>query len=239
MSRTGLARALSKMGYCSRKQGVLLIQTGKVTLNGRLIRDPEKPVDTDKDTIRVDGVPVSASQSLYLMLNKPRGLVTTTHDEHGRDTVYECFKGHAFPHLSPVGRLDKASEGLLLFTNDHAWANQITDPATHLPKTYHVQVAERVDEPLLQKLAQGVIHDGVKLALKSVIKLRDGEKNTWLDIVLDEGRNRHIRRVLEAHDLETLRLVRVAIGSLKLGELHKSAWRHLTAAEVAMLGERA
>lgn len=227
------------MGYCSRKQGCFLIQTGRVTLNGRLTRDPEKPVDTNKDTIRVDGVPVAATQSLYLMLNKPRGLVTTTHDEQGRDTVYECFKGHAFPHLSAVGRLDKASEGLLLFTNDHTWANQITDPATHLAKIYHVQVAGRVDEALLQKLAQGAIHDGEKLALKSVTKLREGEKNTWLEIVLDEGRNRHIRRVLEAYDLETLRLVRVAIGSLKLGDLQKSAWRHLSAAEVAMLGAQA
>lgn len=235
MARTGIARALSKMGHCSRAQGVALIKLGRVTLNGSVTRDPEKSVEMGRDLVRVDGVPVTATKAIYVMLNKPRGLVTTASDEQGRETVFECFKGHEFPHISAVGRLDKASEGLLLFTNDHAWADRIIDPAAHLPKTYHVHVGGTVDETLLQKLARGVMHEGEKLSLLSVSKLRVGEKNTWLEIVLDEGRNRHIRRVLEAHSLETLRLVRVAVGSLTLGKLGKGSWRHLNASEVAQL----
>lgn len=235
MARTGIARALSKMGYCSRSEAAALIKSGQVTLNGKLIRDPEKPVEIERDLVRVDGVPVSASKPVYVMLNKPRGLVTSASDEQGRETVYECLKDAALPHISPVGRLDKASEGLLLFTNDNAWASRITDPATHMPKTYHVQVSGLVDEPMLLRLSRGVMHEGEKLSFISVTKLRTGEKNSWLEIILDEGRNRHIRRVLEAHGIETLRLVRVAVGSLKLGKLEKSCWRHLSNAEVALL----
>jgi pseudouridine synthase len=130
------------------------------------------------------------------MLNKPRGLVTTTSDEKGRDTVFSCFEGHALPHLSPVGRLDKASEGLLLFTNDNAWANAITDPATHVPKTYHVQVSALADDSLLAKLRRSVEDEGERLKLQTVSLLRQGEKNSWLEITLDEGRNRHIRRAV-------------------------------------------
>jgi 23S rRNA pseudouridine2605 synthase len=232
MPRTGLARALSKLGYCSRSRAVVAIQSGQVMLNGRVCRDPEKPVQIERDQISVAGQSIERAAHQYLMLNKPRGLITSASDEQGRDTVYACFAGHDLPHLSPVGRLDKASEGLLLFTNDHAWAHFITDPATHLRKTYHVQVAGRVDEALLNLLSAGVDDGGERLELKAIEILRQGEKNTWLEITLDEGRNRHIRRVMEAHDLEVLRLVRVAIGQLTLGELAKGEWRELTAAEI-------
>lgn len=233
--RTGLARALSKLGFCSRSQAGLLIKTGKVTLNGQLCRDPEKPVQIDRDQISVEGKPVGFTKHVYLMLNKPRGLVTTTSDEKGRDTVFSCFEGNALPHLSPVGRLDKASEGLLLFTNDNAWANAITDPATHVPKTYHVQVSALADDSLLAKLRRSVEDEGERLKLQTVSLLRQGEKNSWLEITLDEGRNRHIRRVLEAHGLEVMRLVRVDIGGLKLGALAKGTWRNLSSVEVRTL----
>jgi len=232
MTRTGLARALSKLGFCSRSQAVVAIQSGKVTLNGRICRDPEKPVQMDRDQISVAGQTVEHAEHRYLMLNKPRGLVTSASDEQGRDTVYSCFEGHSLPHLSPVGRLDKASEGLLLFTNDNAWAHFITDPATHVSKTYHVQVTGLVDEALLSRLSAGVMDQGERLELRAIKILRQGEKNTWLEITLDEGRNRHIRRVMEAHGLEVLRLVRVAIGKLTLGELAKGKWRELTRDEV-------
>lgn len=238
MSRTGLARALSKLGHSSRSQSTLLIKQGRVSLNAQVCRDPERPVDLERDKLAVDGIPVASEKAVYLMLNKPRGLVTTTSDEQGRATVYACFVGESFPHLSAVGRLDKASEGLLLFSNDNRWANGITDPATHLPKTYHVQIGCLVDETLLLKLRAGITDGEEHLSLKSATVLRTGEKNTWLEIVLEEGRNRHIRRILEAHDIEVLRLVRVAIGSLKLGTLGKGEWRHLTAAEVTALGKR-
>lgn len=235
MPRTGLARALSKLGFCSRSQGVTLIRTGKVTLNGRICRDPEKPVILNKDVIQVEGESLVAVKFVYVMLNKPRGLVTTAQDEGGRATVYERFEGTDLPHLSPVGRLDKASEGLLLFSNDNAWAHGITDPATHLEKNYHVQVSGLVDEDLLERLKKGIEDKGERLLLRRISVLRTGVKNTWLDIVLDEGRNRHIRRVLEAHQIEVLRLIRVSIGSLILGHLAKGAWRHLTVEEVKRL----
>ena len=235
MPRTGLARALSKLGHCSRSQGALLIKTGRVSLNGHICRDPERLVDLERDRIFVGDLPVSGAEPIYLMLNKPRGLVTTASDEQGRGTVYECFAGQTFPHLSPVGRLDKASEGLLLFSNDNRWANGITDPASQISKIYHVQVAGLVDEALIGRLREGVLHEGEILSLRSVSALRQGDKNTWLEIVLDEGRNRHIRRVLEVNEIEVLRLVRVAISRLKLGTLAKGAWRHLSAAEVAAL----
>jgi 23S rRNA pseudouridine2605 synthase len=235
MPRTGLARALSTLCHCSRSQGALLIKTGRVSLNGRVCRDPERSVDLEQDRVSVGDIPVSGAAPVYLMLNKPRGLVTTASDEQGRGTVYECFAGESFSHLSPVGRLDKASEGLLLFSNDNRWANGITDPVSQMSKTYHVQVGCLVNEALLIRLSEGVMHEEEKLSLRAVTVLRQGDKNTWLEIVLDEGRNRHIRRVLEAHDIEVLRLVRVAIAKLKLGTLAKGAWRHLSAAEVAAL----
>ncbi|MES2597162.1 MAG: pseudouridine synthase [Verrucomicrobiota bacterium] len=236
MARTGLARALSKLGYCSRSQAVVTIQSGKVSLNGRVCRDPEKPVLLEQDKITVAGQSVQAPEHRYLMLNKPRGLVTTASDEQGRDTVFSCFEGAALPHLGPVGRLDKASEGLLLFTNDTVWANQITNPATHLPKSYHVQVTGLVDDSLLARLHAGVVDQGERLELRAIQLLRQGEKNTWLEITLDEGKNRHIRRVMEAHGLEVLRLLRVSIGGLQLGKLAKGEWRDLTQAEIQALG---
>lgn len=236
MTATGLARALSKMGYCSRSQAAELIRQGKVTINDRVCRDPERRVVLQKDRLAVAGATLVGATRIYLMLNKPRGLVTSAQDEKGRPTVFDCLKGATTTHLSPVGRLDKASEGLLLFTNDNAWANRITVPETHLDKRYHVQISGLVDDPLLQKLHEGIVSNGETLRLKKASVLRSGEKNCWLDITLDEGRNRHIRRVLQAFDIEVLRLVRVAIGSLTLGELAKGQWRHLTPEEVHSLG---
>jgi 23S rRNA pseudouridine2605 synthase len=238
-SRTGLARALSKLGHCSRSQGAQLIKLGRVKLNGVVCRDPEKPVQLGRDQVVVDHVSVQEAKQLYILLNKPRGIVTTASDEHGRATVYSCFEGQNFTHLSPVGRLDKASEGLLLFTNDNRWANGITDPSTHVAKTYHVQIGCLVDTDLLAKLKAGIEDEGEVLMLLSVTAIRQGDKNAWLEIVLDEGRNRHIRRVLEAHGIEVLRLIRVAIGGLKLGALNKGAWRHLAPHEVAKLNAKA
>lgn len=235
MTPTGLARALSKLGYCSRSQAAILIREGKVTLNGRICRDPEKRVFPDRDLLAVQGAAVARTENVYLMLNKPRGLVTTAQDEHGRPTVYDCLEGAASTHISPVGRLDKASEGLLLFTNDNTWANCITDPVTHLDKTYHVQVSGLVDASLLSRLQNGVVDEGETLRMKKLSLLRAGEKNAWLEVTLDEGRNRHIRRILQAHQIEVLRLVRIAIGSLRLGELPKGQWRPLTQPEVAAL----
>jgi 23S rRNA pseudouridine2605 synthase len=232
----GLARALSKLGYCSRSDAVDLIRSGRVRLNGTIRRDPETPVHLEKDRIEVDGQSVVTAPKIYLMLNKPRGVVTTASDEKGRQTVYaflspELAKGDQ-PWVAPVGRLDKASEGLLLLTNDSEWAARILAPATHLDKAYHVQIGRVADAALLESIGRGVrTKEEDFLLAKSVRILRNGTRNSWLEIVLDEGRNRQIRRMLEQVGVEVLRLVRVAVGPLPLGNLPKGEVRALTAGE--------
>lgn len=239
--RHGLARVLSKRGICSRTEAARWIEAGRISVNGRVVRDPEFPVaDNGRQRIAVDGQDLAAAAPLYLMLNKPRGLVTTARDEQGRDTVYRCFEGaqlHGLPlpWLAPVGRLDQASEGLLLFCNDPGWAAAITDPQSGPDKTYHVQIDTIPDDALLSALVRGVEHGGDLLRAKAVRRLRSGERNAWLEIVLDEGRNRQIRRLLHAFDISVLRLVRVAIGALELGDLGKGQWRWLAPDEVAGL----
>ena len=239
--RYGLARVLSKRGVCSRSQAAEWVRAGRVSVGGRVVRDPESPIVLDRDDIVVDGNTLGAQSPIYLMLNKPRGLVTTVSDERGRDTVYRCFdgaslRGAPLPWLAPVGRLDKASEGLLLFTNDPHWAARITDPETGPRKTYHVQIDRIPDADQLAALCCGREVDGEWLSAVEATLLRAGEKNAWIEIVLDEGRNRQIRRLLAAFDIATLRLVRVAIGGLALGELPKGQWRELDESGLRSLG---
>jgi|KBSSwiStaDraftv2_1062776.scaffolds.fasta_scaffold80770_4 23S rRNA pseudouridine2605 synthase len=234
-SRHGLARVLSKLGVCSRTQAQALVRAGRVRVNDKIVLDPESPTDAQRDRISLDHEAVAAAEKAYLMLNKPRGYVTTTSDEQGRDTVYELLQDGSLPWLAPVGRLDKASEGLLLFSNDSEWAARLTEPASHLDKTYHVQIDVLPDAALIQRLRAGIDDDGECLSAREVRELRRGEKNAWLEIVLDEGRNRHIRRLLAALDIAVLRLVRVAIGPLALGALAKGKWRVLSDDEVGML----
>jgi 23S rRNA pseudouridine2605 synthase len=235
--RHGVARVISKLGLGSRTQASSWVREGRVRVNGRIVRDPEFPVRQTLDRIDVDGRETEPVARLVVMLNKPRGLVTTTTDERGRATVYDCFAGAELPWLAPIGRLDKASEGLLLFSNDPAWAARITTPHAAALKTYHVQIDRLPGAALLAELEQGaVVAGGERLAVRSARALRVGEKNSWLEIVLDEGRNRQIRRMLEAFDIGVVRLVRVAIGSLVLGTLAKGEWRLLSGHEVAALG---
>jgi 23S rRNA pseudouridine2605 synthase len=229
MRRVGVARVLSKAGVCSRTQAAAHVAAGRVAVNGRVVRDPEYPIREGLDRISFDGAPLAAATRRYIALNKPRGLVTTARDENGRDTVYRCFDGAGLPWLAPVGRLDRASEGLLLFSNDSQWAAGITEPVHGLLKTYHVQVDAIPDAALLASL-----HAGENAAQRATL-LRAGEKNAWLEIVLDEGRNRQIRRLLERHGIAVLRLVRIAIGPIALGELSKGAWRDLAPDEISAL----
>lgn len=237
--RHGVARVLSKAGLCSRTQAATWVREGRVAVNAKIVRDPEHPVRPGVDRVAVDGRDIAAAQRVYLALNKPRGLVTTASDEKGRDTVYACLADAGLPWLAPVGRLDQASEGLLLMSNDPAWAAAITDPDVGPDKTYHVQVDAIPDEALRAALVAGVVEAGERLAARSVVLLRSGTRNAWLEIVLDEGRNRQIRRLLAAHGLGVLRLVRVAIGTVPLGELAKGAWRPLTDEEVSSLAPTA
>ena len=229
----GLSRALSKLGYCSRSQAAELIRAGRVLLNGNVRRDPETPVRLEHDRIAIDGQGIKPQRKVYLMMNKPRGLVTTASDEKGRETVYAALEnaGESLPWVAPVGRLDKASEGLLLLTNDSGWGARVAAPETHLRKTYHVQVGSAAGEQLAKALMAGVESDGELLRAGAAHVLRSGEKNCWLEITLDEGKNRQIRRMLAGFGVEVLRLVRVAIGPLQLGKLPKGAHRALTAKE--------
>ncbi len=233
--RATLPRALSKLGFCSRTQAEELVRAGRVSVDGHIATSLETWVDVETAAIAVDGRPVTAEKRVYLMLNKPRGLVTTRHDPQGRPTVYDCLAGLDHTHLSPVGRLDKASEGLLLFTNDTEFSQALLDPETHVAKTYHVQVDRHVDAAALDALTAGVRHDGEFLRARRAHLLREGGRNAWLEIELEEGRNRQIRRMLEALDIACLRLLRVSIGNLALGDLEKGAVRPLTEAEVADL----
>ncbi|HEX2662611.1 MAG TPA: pseudouridine synthase, partial [Candidatus Acidoferrum sp.] len=187
--KVGLARALSKLGYCSRSQAAELIRAGRVKLNGAVRRNQETPTHPGVDRIEVDGAPLAASGKIYVLLNKPRGVVTTASDEKGRETVYACLPKN-LPWIAPVGRLDRASEGLLLLTNDSEWAARITSPETHLDKMYHVQISTIADEILLDALRSG-IRTGASdfLRVKQARVLRQGGRNSWLEIALDEGKN--------------------------------------------------
>jgi 23S rRNA pseudouridine2605 synthase len=211
------------------------VREGRVRVNGRVITDPEFPVRGGVDRVSVDGRDAASVERIVIMLNKPRGLVTTTQDERGRETVYRCLENTGLPWLAPVGRLDKASEGLLLFSNDPVWAAQVTDPASGPEKIYHVQVGRSPDASLLPALTRGVPADGDHLSAKSARILRAGKRTAWLEIVLEEGRNRQIRRLLAALDVSVLRLVRIAMGPLQLGNLPKGAWRRLSAEEIQQL----
>jgi 23S rRNA pseudouridine2605 synthase len=225
---------MSKLGFCSRSHAVQRIIEGRVTLNGSVCRNVQAPIRTSRDVIAVDGSAITAAAKIYLMLNKPRGVVTTASDEHNRPTVYDCLRSqglHQATWVAPVGRLDKASEGLLLLTNDSEWGARIAAPATHLDKTYHVQIAVIADDLLITALKQGIVEDGEVLRARSAGLLRHGGKNSWIEVLLDEGKNRHIRRMLAALNIEVLRLVRVAIGPLQLGELPKGHSRPLTREE--------
>lgn len=240
--KIGLARALSKLGYCSRSRAVDLIRAGRVSLNGTVRNDPETPVSEEFPRIAVDGTIVEEQEKIYVMLNKPRGVVTTASDEKGRATVYTVLKDSvpsttssvsAIPlWLAPVGRLDKASEGLLLLTNDSEWGARISAPETRLEKTYHVQIGTIADNDFAQALVRGVkAKDGELLRARQVRLLRSGQTNCWLEIILDRGKNRHIRRMMEVLGVEILRLVRVAIGPHPLGDLAKGTHRRLSAEE--------
>jgi len=233
--RHGLARVLSKAGLCSRTEAARWIQDGRVRVDGRVVSDPETPIVSGSHRVEVDGRALEEPGYRYLMVNKPRGLVTSASDEHGRDTVYRCLDGAGLPWVAPVGRLDRASEGLLLMSNDPAWAAAITDPLRGPVKTYHVQIDTIPTPMLLAALVHGIEEAGERLSASAVRRLRAGGRNAWLEIVLDEGRNRHIRRLLAAHGVAVLRLVRVAIGPLLLGDLGKGGFRHLEMQQVRQL----
>lgn len=235
-----LARALSKLGACSRRDAERYAAEGRVTVNGRVARDPALRVDPRRDRLSLDGVAVRPAAPRYLALHKPRGVVTSRVRERGAPTVYDLLpSGLAGHHLAAVGRLDKASEGLLLLTNDTRWAARVLDPAAHVPKRYHVQVRPAPDAALLDAVRRGVSGGpeapGEWLAAAEAQILRTASRTGWVELVLHEGRNRHIRRMLAALGVEVERLIRVAIGGLALGDLPPGAVRPLTPADRALV----
>jgi len=230
-TRHGLARVMSKLGLCSRNQAIAMILAGRVSVEGRVQRNPERPSDSS-ERICIDDEDVRAVERVYIALNKPRGLVVSAADNRDRETIFGLLKSSGLPYLAPVGRLDMASEGLLLMSNDSEWAARVTNPKTGLLKTYHVQIHGIPDQNGLDTMLRGIEDDGEHLAVANVRILRTGEKNAWLEMVLDEGRNRHLRRLLAALDYEVLRLVRIAIGPIALGTLAKGEWRALVQSEL-------
>lgn len=215
-----------------------LVETGRVRVNGKVVRDASTRIIPERAVIEVDGKPIERAARVYLALNKPRGLVTTRDDPQGRATIYECLADAALPFVAPVGRLDKASEGLLLLTNDSRWSAKLLDPSSHVEKAYHVQVKGLVDDEIVARIAAGVTEKatGERLDVVRASLLRVGSRSSaWVEIVLDEGKNRHIRRLLAALEIEVLRLLRISIGPLALGTLPKGTWRMLTPDEVRAL----
>ncbi|SHK26993.1 pseudouridine synthase [Fibrobacter sp. UWB12] len=258
----GIARVISKRGFCSRSQAENLVREGRVSLRGKIVRDPDTPA-RENDEICVDGKHVKASEFVYFMMNKPRGFVTTASDEKGRATVMDLFReqyakmfpGKAVPHISPVGRLDAASEGLLLFTNDTQWADALLNPRdSGIPrlrsgqapagmtkwiqhtKIYRVQVNGHPTTEELSQMEAGfnvpprVFGEPEEFMHAVSAKLYSaGEKNCWLEITLDEGKNREIRRMLAKLGYEVLRLVRIKFCNFELGDLKQGCIKKLDA----------
>ncbi|MFM8979609.1 MAG: pseudouridine synthase [Planctomycetia bacterium] len=238
--RLPLERLLSRWRVASRTQAQQWVRAGRVSVAGRVTHDPRRWVDPAAEEVCVDGVragpPAASGPACWLLLNKPRGVVSTTHDPEGRPTVMDLVRAHAVPGLAPVGRLDKASAGLLLLTDDARLADRLLDPASHLAKRYRVKVRGRVQPPMLEALRSTALEeDGLVLGPMQVEVEREGPRSCWLAVVLREGKNRQIRRRLEALGLEVEVLVRTAFGPLELGTLPAGAVRVLDPHEVAAL----
>ncbi len=231
-----IQKIISESGYCSRRKAEQLIAAGRVRVNGRVCTPGDK-ADASRDVISIDGenLETSAKRELvYYMLNKPRGYVTTTSDELERRCVMDLMQGVS-ERVFPVGRLDRNSEGLLLFTNDGDFANSITHPSGHVSKTYRVTVRPDITEEQLSQLSGGVIIDGEKTLPASVSVLVKEEGRVVLQVTIREGRNRQIRKMCEAVGLEVARLKRISIGPLKLGMLKPGEYRSLTPKELSAI----
>ena len=231
-----LDRVLSKAGIGSRVDARAWIRAGRVKVNAQVVRDPDQWIDMKRDRVRVDGKPLQVRERVYLLLYKPTGYLTTYRDPKGRPTVYDLISDVG-TFVSPVGRLDLDTSGLLLMTNDNQLAERVTNPESHVPKTYLVKASIRLTDDQLQQLRDGIdLSDGPTRRTR-VTRVRDSEKYTHLEITLTEGRNRQVRRMIEALGATVLKLVRVKIGAIAIGSLQIGKWRMLTAAEVRRLSE--
>ncbi len=231
-----LNRAIAATGICSRRRADELIKAGRITVNGQLADDLSLQVDLLKDRICLDGKPLYKKPFDYVVLYKPRGIVTTCEDEQGRRTVVDLMPPE-LQHLKPVGRLDRDSEGMIILTNDGTLAQTLAHPSHHVDKTYRVTVDGLIDENALSVLRQGVrLSEGMTLPAEVNSLKRSGNMSTFV-IVIREGRNRQIRRMCAKVGYNVLRLVRERIGALQLNLKEPGEWRHLMATEVSLLSE--
>jgi 23S rRNA pseudouridine2605 synthase len=231
-----LARALSKFGVCSRKEAEHVIEAGRVRVDGQVVSWPLRRIDPRRQRVTVDGRRVGDdTERIVLMLHKPRGLITTRTDPGGRPTVYDLL-GDVGRWVFPVGRLDRDTSGLLLLTNDHRLGQRLTDPAHHVPKTYHVRVKGVPSTEALRVLREGAPLGGGETSRPARVRgLGSRRDGTWLEIVLTEGKNRQVRRMCAGIGHDVLDLVRVRVGRLGLGDLAPGRWRRLDAEDIARL----
>jgi pseudouridine synthase len=232
-----LERVFSKAGIASRTDARSWIGGGRVRVNGKVVQNPDHWIDLDRDRVTLDGKPLRAREKTYVLLYKPTGYITTYRDPDGRPTVYDLLAGHG-AWLSPVGRLDLDTSGLLLMTNDNDFAERVTNPDHKVAKTYQVKASTLLTDEQLERLRSGVeLSDGPTRPAQ-VVRLRDSAKYTHIEITIAEGRNRQVRRMLEAIDSKVLKLVRTAIGPIRIGDLPIGKWRSLTPEEVVALWGR-
>ncbi len=232
MEKIRIQKIIADSGYCSRRKAEELMNQGRVKLNGRPVKPGDKA--SARDAITVDGERIFIPKKknfIYIMMNKPRGYVTTMNDELGRKCVTELLDG-VEERVYPVGRLDRNSEGLLLFTNDGNLANSIMHPSKQIAKTYRVTVRPDITDEQLVRLADGIVLDGRKTLPATVIVKEKEPGRVVLLMTIKEGRNRQIRRMCEAVGLEVARLRRISVGPLKLGMLKPGTYRELTAEEL-------
>lgn len=225
-----LERVISKAGIGSRTEARSWIGEGRVAVNGKTIQTPDHWIDRDRDRVTLDGKPLRAKERHYLLLYKPKGYLTTYKDPEGRPTVYNLLADFK-PWVFPVGRLDLDTSGLLILTNDASFAERLTNPELKIPKTYQLKCSTLVTDEQLEKLRGGVVLSDGPTRPAIVERLRDSGKYSHLAITITEGRNRQVRRMIEAMESKVLKLVRIAIGGVRIGELPIGKYRALTAAE--------
>jgi 23S rRNA pseudouridine2605 synthase len=224
----------SKASRASRADARGWIADGRVGVNGQVVTNPDHWVDLEHDRVTLDGKPLQGSASQYILLYKPKGYLTTWRDPEGRPTVYGLLRG-AGTWLSPVGRLDLDTSGLLLMTNDTAFAERLTNPKYKVPKTYQVKTSNLLSDEQIAQLRQGVLLSDGATAPAAAQRLRDSAKYTVLELTITEGRNRQVRRMIEAVGSKVLKLVRTAIGPIRIGDLPIGHWRRLTPEELHSL----
>jgi pseudouridine synthase len=230
-----LDRVLSRMGLASRTAARQAILTGRLKVNGKVVREPDLWVQPARDSLQLDGERLKPARKTYLLFYKPKGVITSHGDPAGRKTVYE-YLGDMGKWVSPVGRLDKDTSGLLLLTNDTGFADHVTNPSSKVLKTYLVKISGILSEETVTRLNASVeMKRGDWASPISVRRVEDRGKYTWLEVVLAEGKNREIRRMIEAVGFKVLKLVRTGLGPLTLAGLEIGKWRELTPSEVAAL----